>query len=301
MSSDQLGPVRFADAGPLTMAYVEYGPPTGPPVLLLHGWPYDPYCYAEVAPRLAAAGHRVIVPWLRGFGPTVFKSAETVRNGQQSALAADIIALMDTVKIDRAVLGGFDWGGRAANIIAALWPERCAAAVLVSGYTLTNLAASRQPLGPAAELGWWYLFYFATERGRTGYREHRRDFARIIWQRASPAWNFSEETYQRSAASFDNPDHVDVVIHNYRWRLGLAAGEPAYDRLEQRLQENPPIAVPSITVGSEFDGTAKNGAAYRARFTGKYEHRVLDGIGHNVPQEAPESFARAVLDAARMG
>ncbi|GAA3566850.1 alpha/beta hydrolase [Amycolatopsis ultiminotia] len=295
-----LGPVKHADAGPVTMAYVEYGPATGQPVVLLHGWPYDPYSYADVGPLLAAAGYRVIVPWLRGYGTTTFKSAQTVRNGQQSAVALDVVALMDTLKIEKAVLGGYDWGARTVDIIAALWPERCTAAVAVSGYLVTDLEANQQPLPPAAELGWWYQYYFATERGRAGYRANRHDFAKLIWKTASPRWNFDDATYERSAASFDNPDHVDIVIHNYRWRLGLAEGEPQYERYEQKLQTGPPITVPSITIGSDFDGAAKDGSPYRAKFTGAYEHRILDGIGHNVPQEAPEPFTRAILDAGRM-
>ncbi|MEV4054903.1 alpha/beta hydrolase [Amycolatopsis sp. NPDC049688] len=295
-----MGPVKHADAGVLSMAYHEFGPATGQPVVLLHGWPYDPYSYVDVAPILAAAGHRVIVPYLRGYGPTVFKSADTVRNGQQTAVALDVVALLDALKIDKAVFGGYDWGGRTVDIIAALWPERCTAIVAVSGYIVTNLKANQQPLAPAAELGWWYQYYFATERGRAGYSANRHDFNKLIWKNASPAWPFDDSTYDRSAAAFDNPDHVAIVIHNYRWRLSLAPGEPQYEAYEQKLAAGATIGVPSITIGSDFDGAAKDGKAYRAKFTGKYEHRIFDGIGHNVPQEAPRPFAQAILDAARM-
>jgi len=295
-----LGPIKHVDAGVLSMAYAEFGPGTGQPVVLLHGWPYDPYSYVDVAPLLADAGYRVIVPFLRGYGPTTFKSAETVRNGQQSAVALDVVALMDALKIDKAVLGGYDWGARTVDIIAALFPERCTAIVAVSGYIVTNLAANQQPLAPAAELGWWYQYYFATERGRAGYTANRHDFNKLIWKNASPAWHFDDATYDRSAAAFDNPDHVAIVVHNYRWRLSLAPGEPQYEAYERKLADGPPITVPAITIGSDFDGAAKDGKAYRAKFTGKYEHRVLDGIGHNVPQEAPRPFAQAIRDAGRL-
>jgi pimeloyl-ACP methyl ester carboxylesterase len=295
-----LGTIKHADAGVVTMAYAEFGPAGGPPVVLLHGWPYDPYSYADVAPLLAAAGYRVIVPFLRGYGPTAFKSAQTVRNGQQTAVALDVIALMDTLKIDKAILGGYDWGSRTVGVIAALWPERCEAVVPVSGYIITNLKANQQPLAPAAELGWWYQYYFATERGRAGYTANRHDFTKLIWKTASPTWTFDDATYDRSAAAFDNPDHVAIVIHNYRWRLSLAPGEPHYEAYEQKLATGPTIGVPSITLASDFDGAAKDGKAYRAKFTGKYEHRILDGIGHNVPQEAPQPFAQAIMDVDRL-
>ncbi|MEV5717203.1 alpha/beta hydrolase [Amycolatopsis mediterranei] len=295
-----LGAVKHADAGVLTMAYHEFGPAGGQPVVLLHGWPYDPYSYVDVAPILAAAGYRVIVPYLRGYGPTAFKSAETVRNGQQTAVALDVIALLDALKIDKAVFGGYDWGGRTVDIIAALWPQRCKAIVAVSGYIVTNLKANLQPLAPQAELGWWYQYYFATERGRAGYTANRHDFNKLIWKTASPAWHFDDATYDRSAAAFDNPDHVAIVIHNYRWRLSLAPGEPQYEAYEEKLAAGATIDVPSITIGSDFDGAAKDGRAYRAKFTGKYEHRIFDGIGHNVPQEAPRPFAQAIVDADRM-
>ncbi|WP_328618211.1 alpha/beta hydrolase [Amycolatopsis sp. NBC_00355] len=295
-----LGTIKHADAGVVTMAYAEFGPAAGPPVVLLHGWPYDPYSYADVAPLLAAAGYRVIVPFLRGYGPTVFKSAATVRNGQQTAVALDVIALMDTLKIDKAILGGYDWGSRTVAVIAALWPQRCRAVVPVSGYIITNLKANLQPLAPAAELGWWYQYYFATERGRAGYAANRHDFAKLIWKTASPTWNFDDATFDRSAAAFENPDHVAIVVHNYRWRLSLAPGEPQYEADERKLATGPAIGVPAITLASDFDGAAKDGKAYRAKFTGKYEHRILDGIGHNVPQEAPHPFAQAIIDAARL-
>jgi pimeloyl-ACP methyl ester carboxylesterase len=295
-----LPPVKQVNAGVLDMAYVEFGPSTGQPVVLLHGWPYDAYSYVDVGPLLAAAGYRVIVPFLRGYGKTRFLSPQTVRNGQQSAVALDVIALMDALKIDKAVLGGFDWGARTVDVIAALWPDRCKAVVAVSGYLITNLEANLQPLAPAAELGWWYQYYFATERGVAGYRQNRHDFNKLIWKTASPQWNFDDATYDRSAKSWDNPDHVDIVVHNYRWRLSLAPGEPQYDEYEQKLATAPPIAVPTITIASDFDGTAADGKPYRAKFTGKYDHRVLTGIGHNVPQEAPQPFAQAIMDADRL-
>lgn len=295
-----LGPVRHVEAGVLDVAYAEFGPGTGQPVILLHGWPYDPYSYADVGPLLAAAGYRVLVPFLRGYGPTTFLSAQTVRNGQQSAIARDIVDFMDALRIDKAVLGGFDWGARTVDVIAALWPQRCKAIVAVSGYIVTQQAAQQQPLSPEAELEWWYQYYFATERGRLGYTRNRHDFNKLIWRRASPQWNFDDATYDRSAAAFDNPDHVDIVVHNYRWRLSLAPGEPQYDAYEQQLATGPAITVPAITIGSDFDGAAKDGKRYAAKFTGKYEHRVLDGIGHNVPQESPLPFAQAIIDADRL-
>ncbi|MFG3619368.1 alpha/beta fold hydrolase [Nocardia sp. NPDC047654] len=291
-----LGPVRQIDAGLLNVGYVEYGSATGTPVLLLHGWPYDPFSYADVGPLLATAGYRVIVPYLRGYGPTTFRSERTVRNAQQSAIARDVVDLMDALGIDAAILGGFDWGSRTADIVAALWPQRCRALVSVSGYLVTSLTGNQQPLSPQAELGWWYQYYFATERGRLGYARNRHDFNKLIWRNASPQWNFDDATYDRSAAAFDNPDHVDIVVHNYRWRLGLVPGEPQYDGYEQQLAAAPAITAPTITLASDFDGAAKDGAAYRGRFTGRYQHRVLDGIGHNVPQEAPKPFAQAIID-----
>jgi pimeloyl-ACP methyl ester carboxylesterase len=292
-----LGPIKQVDAGVLDMAYAEFGPITGQPVVLLHGWPYDAGSYADVGPLLGAAGYRVIVPFLRGFGSTAFLSHDTVRNAQQSAVALDIIALMDALKIDKAVLGGYDWGARTVDVMAALWPERCKALVSVSGYLITSLKANLQPLPPAAELGWWYQYYFSTERGVLGYRQNRHDFNKLIWKTASPQWNFDDATYERSAKAFDNPDHVDIVVHNYRWRLSLASGEPQYDLYEQKLAAGPAISVPTITIGSDFDGAAADGMAYRGKFTGKYAHRTFAGIGHNVPQEAPQPFTQAIIDA----
>lgn len=293
------GPLKEIEAGLLKVSYAEVGPADGPVVLLLHGWPYDIHSFAEVAPHLAGAGYRVIMPHLRGFGATRFLSADTFRNGQQAALALDAIALLDALKIEKAIVGGFDWGARTATILAALWPERCRALVSVSGYIIVNLEANQKPLPPKAELGWWYQYYFATERGRAGYAANRHDFARLIWQIASPKWQFDDATFERSAAAFENPDHVDIVIHNYRWRLSLADGERQYDAWETRLAQRPPVTVPTITIGSDFDGAAANGAGYRQLFTGRYSHRVLNGIGHNVPQEAPEAFAEAILAVDR--
>ena len=290
------GPLKQIDAGLLNVGYAEAGSAKDPVVILLHGWPYDIHSYVDVAPLLASAGYRVIVPFLRGYGTTRFLSRDTFRNGQQSAVALDIIALMDALQIEQAILGGFDWGARTADIIAALWPERCRALVAVSGYLITNLEANLKPLPPAAELGWWYQYYFSTERGRTGYERYRRDFNKLIWKTASPKWSFDDATYDRTAASFDNPDHVDIVIHNYRWRLSLAKGEARYDELERKLFAGPVITVPTITIASDFDGAAADGSAYAKMYTGKHSHRILTGIGHNVPQEAPEAFARAVLN-----
>jgi pimeloyl-ACP methyl ester carboxylesterase len=299
-ASTSFGTLRQVDAGALSVAYAEAGPADGPVALLLHGWPYDIHSFLDAAALLAAAGYRVIVPYLRGYGTTRFLSGEAVRNGQPSALAADIVALMDALKIRAAILAGFDWGARTANIIAALWPERCKAMVSVSGYLIGSQAAGRMPLPPQAELQWWYQFYFATERGRAGYEQHRRDFARLIWQTASPKWSFDDATFDRTAAAFDNPDHVAIVIHNYRWRLGLAEGEASYDALEARLAEAPVIAVPTITLEGDANGAPHPDAdAYRRKFSGPYQHRVIEGgIGHNLPQEAPRAFAQAVTDAA---
>jgi pimeloyl-ACP methyl ester carboxylesterase len=269
--------------------------------LLLHGWPYDIYSYVDVAPLLAAAGYHVIIPFLRGYGTTRFLSSESVRNGQPSVLAVDIIALMDALKIERATLGGYDWGARTANIMAALWPERCKAMVSVSGYLIGSQEAGRMPLPPKAELEWWYQFYFATERGRTGYEKYTHDFAKLIWQLASPRWAFDDATFNRSATAFDNPDHVAIVVHNYRWRLGLAAGEPRYDDLEKRLAQFPVIAVPTITLEGDANGAPHpDASSYAKMFSGKYAHRVITGgIGHNLPQEAPQAFAEAILEVDR--
>lgn len=295
----RLGPVKQIDAGDLSIGYVEAGPADGRPVVLLHGWPYDIHSFADASASLAEQGYRVLIPHLRGFGTTRFLSDGAFRNGQQAALAHDVVAFMDALGIPSAILGGYDWGGRTANVVAALWPGRVTGLVAVSGYIVVNLAANLQPLTPQAEYGWWYQYYFATPRGELGYRENTRAFNKQIWQLASPKWQFSDAAYDLSAASFDNPDHVDIVIHNYRWRLSLAEGDPRYDADEARLATRPPITVPTITIASDFDGPAKDGAGYRALYTGRYEHRVLDGIGHNVPQEAPERFVEAIRDVSR--
>ncbi|NUY00280.1 alpha/beta fold hydrolase [Paraburkholderia youngii] len=294
--------IRSINAGTLSISYAEAGPQNGPVVILLHGWPYDIYSFAEVTPLLTAAGYRVIVPYLRGYGGTRFLSADTPRNGQQAVVAVDIINLMDALKIDKAVLGGFDWGARTVNIVAALWPQRVKAMVSVSGYLIGSQEANRAPLPPKAELAWWYQFYFATERGRAGYEANRHDFNKLIWHTASPKWNFDDATFERSAESFNNPDHVAVVIHNYRWRLGLAQGEPQYDELEKRLATGPTIAVPTITLEGDANGAAHpEPAAYAKKFTGRYQHRnISGGIGHNLPQEAPKAFADAILDVTRL-
>ncbi len=295
--------VRQIDAGLLNIGYAEAGPANGPPVILLHGWPYDIYCYVDVAPLLAQAGYRVIVPYLRGYGTTRFLAGGTMRNGQPSVVAVDLIALMDALKIDKAILAGCDWGARTAAIAAALWPQRCKALVAVSGYLIGNAKSGALPLPPQAELQWWYQFYFATERGRAGYAANRREFAKLIWQQASPKWKFDDATFNRSAAAFDNPDHVDVVIHNYRWRLGLAPGEAQYDELENRLAQAPTISVPTITLEGDANGAPHlDPAAYAKKFVGPYAHRnIAGGIGHNLPQEAPRAFAQAVVDVDGLG
>jgi pimeloyl-ACP methyl ester carboxylesterase len=292
------GPLKQIDAGLLNVGYAEAGPADGRPVLLLHGWPYDIHSYVDVAPALAASGYRVIVPYLRGYGTTRFLANETVRNGQQSVVALDIVALMDALKIEKAILGGFDWGARTADIIAALWPERCKALVSVSGYLIGSQEAGKIPLPPNAELAWWYQYYFATERGRVGYDKNRHDFAKLIWQLASPKWDFDDATFDRSAAAFNNPDHVDIVIHNYRWRLDLAEGESKYDDLEKRLAAGPVIAVPTITLEGDANGAPHpDPSAYAKKFSGKYANRIIKGgVGHNLPQEAPEAFAQAIVD-----
>ena len=293
--------MRRIRAGVLDVAYAEDGPADGTPVLLLHGWPYDIHSYVDVAPILAAAGYRVIVPYLRGYGDTRFISADTPRNGQQAALAVDGLALLDALNIKQAIVAGYDWGARTADIMAALWPERCKALVSVSGYLIGSQAFNRQPLPPRAELQWWYQFYFTTERGAAGYAKYTHDFARLIWETASPKWAFDDATFARSAAALDNPDHVAITLHNYRWRLGLAEGEAKYDALEKQLAGLPPIRVPTITLEGDANGAPHpEPAAYAKRFTGKYEHRTIaGGIGHNLPQEAPQAFAQAVLDVAR--
>jgi pimeloyl-ACP methyl ester carboxylesterase len=292
--------IKQIDAGVLNVGYAEAGPSNGPVVLLLHGWPYDIHSYVDVAPLLAQAGYRVIIPYLRGYGTTRFLSAETVRNGEPAALAVDIIALMDALKIEKATVAGYDWGARTANIMAALWPERCKAMVSVSGYLIGSPEAGKTPLPPKAELQWWYQFYFATERGRQGYEKNRHDFAKLIWNLASPKWDFDDATFDRSAAAFDNPDHVAIVIHNYRWRLGLAEGEAKYADLEKKLATAPVISVPTITMEGDANGAPHpEPAAYARKFTGRYEHRTINGgIGHNLPQEAPQAFAEAVVDVA---
>jgi pimeloyl-ACP methyl ester carboxylesterase len=293
------GALKQIDAGSLSVGYAEAGPPDGPAVMLLHGWPYDIHSFADATPLLAARGYRVVVPYLRGYGATRFLSDATPRNGQQSALADDAIALMDALGIHEAIIGGFDWGARSANVVAALWPDRCRAMVSVSGYLIGSQAANEAPLPPRAEYAWWYQYYFATERGRAGYDKYRREFAELIWRLASPRWAFDDATFARSAAAFDNPDHVAIVIDNYRWRLGLAAGESRYDDLERRLAALPTITVPTITLEGDANGAPHpDPSAYIGKFTGKYEHRVIEGgVGHNLPQEAPQAFARAVIDA----
>jgi pimeloyl-ACP methyl ester carboxylesterase len=290
--------LKQIDAGVLNVGYAEAGPADGPAVILLHGWPYDIHSFVDVVPLLTAKGYRVIVPYLRGYGLTRFLSGETLRNGQPSALAADVIALMDALKLNKPIVAGFDWGARTANILAALWPERCKAMVSVSGYLIGSQAAGRMPLPPQAELQWWYQFYFATERGRNGYEKYRHDFAKLIWRIASPKWNFDDDTFKRSAQSFDNPDHVAIVIHNYRWRLGLAEGERKYDDLERRLATAPIINVPSITLESDANGAPHpDPSSYAKKFSGKYSHQTIKGgVGHNLPQEAPQAFADAVIE-----
>jgi pimeloyl-ACP methyl ester carboxylesterase len=297
MASDTL-PIKQIDAGVLNVGYVEDGPGDGPVVLLLHGWPYDIHSFDEVTPKLAAAGYRVIVPYLRGYGSTRFLRADAMRNGEPAALARDAIDLMDAMGIPSALVAGFDWGARTANVLAALWPERCTGLVSVSGYLIGSQAGGASPLPPAAEQLWWYQFYFATERGRRGYAANTRDFAELIWRTASPKWAFDDATFDRSAAAFDNPDHVDVVIHNYRWRLGLAEGEPEYADIEERLATAPVIAVPTITMEGDANGAPHpEPGAYAAKFSGWYSHCNLDGgVGHNLPQEAPQAFADAILE-----
>jgi pimeloyl-ACP methyl ester carboxylesterase len=301
-TNTSLGLLKQIDAGVLKVGYAEAGPADGPAVILLHGWPYDIHSYVEVAPLLASAGHRVIVPYLRGYGTTQFLSSETVRNCQPSVVAVDIVALMDALKIEKATLAGFDWGARTANIIAALWPERCKAMVSVSGYLIGSRESGKVPLPPKAELEWWYQFYFATERGRAGYEKYRHDFAKLIWQLASPKWHFDDATFDRSAAAFDNADHVAIVIHNYRWRLGLAEGEPKYDDLEKRLAGAPVITVPTITLEGDANGAPHpDPSSYAKKFSGKYANRIIKGgIGHNLPQEAPHAFAEAIIHVAEI-
>jgi len=297
------GPVLQVEAGLLNVGYVDAGPADGPAVVLLHGWPYDIHSFADVTPILAANGYRVIVPHLRGYGTTRFLSDDTFRNGEQAVLAVDAIALMDALDVDRAIVAGFDWGARTADVMAALWPQRCSGLVSVSGYLIGSRAAGEVPLPPAAELQWWYQYYFATERGRAGYDKYRREFARLIWRTASPRWGFDDATFDRSAAAFDNGDHVDIVIHNYRWRLGLADGEAVYADLERQLAEAPAISVPTITLEGDANGAPHpEPDSYAERFAGPYSHRTIEGgIGHNLPQEAPEAFADAVITVGAAG
>lgn len=301
-SGASLSAPKQIDAGVLNVGYSETGPAGGPAVILLHGWPYDIRSFAEVVPTLTAAGYRVIVPYLRGYGTTRFLSGDALRNGQPAALALDVITLMDALGIEKATLGGFDWGARTAAIVAALWPERCQALVSVSGYLIGSRQSNKAPLPPEAELQWWYQYYFATERGRAGYDKYRREFAKLIWRLASPQWRFTDATFEQSAASFDNADHVGIVIHNYRWRLGVAEGEAQYDALENRLAAGPVITVPAITLEGDANGAPHaDSSAYAGKFSGRYVHRtVTGGVGHNLPQEAPQAFAKAILDAAAL-
>jgi pimeloyl-ACP methyl ester carboxylesterase len=294
--------LKQIDAGVLNVGYAESGPADGPAVLLLHGWPYDIHSFVDVAPALAQAGYRSIVPFLRGYGSTRFRSSDTPRNGEPAALAVDAIALLDALGIQQAIVGGCDWGARTACILAALWPERCKALVSVSGYLISNQEAGKVPLPPSAELQWWYQYYFATERGRAGYAKNLHDFAKLIWRTASPKWSFDDATFERSAAAFDHPDHVAIVIQSYRWRLGLVEGEAKYDALERRLATSPVIGVPTITLEGDANGAPHpEPNSYANKFSGKYAHRTLTGgIGHNLPQEAPREFAQAVVDVAEL-
>jgi pimeloyl-ACP methyl ester carboxylesterase len=291
--------MKQINAGALNVGYAEEGPVDGPPVILLHGWPYDIHSFTDVASLLSSKGYRVIIPFLRGYGTTSFLSQESFRNGQQAALAVDLVDFMNALGIKKAILGGFDWGARTAAIVAALWPERCKALVSVSGYLIGNRAAGTVPLTPASELQWWYQYYFATARGKAGYEKYRYDFNKLIWQIASPKWNFSEATFERTASSFNNADHVAIVIHNYRWRLGFADGESKYDDLEDKLSKSPVITVPAITLEGDANGAPHSvETSYANKFSGKYTHKILKGgIGHNLPQEAPKEFADAIMEA----
>jgi pimeloyl-ACP methyl ester carboxylesterase len=297
-TNTSFGTLKQIDAGLLNVGYAEAGPANGPVVILLHGWPYDIFSFVDVTPLLAQAGYRVIVPYLRGYGTTRFLSNDTFRNGQPTAVAADIVALMDALKVEKATIAGFDWGARTANIMAAVWPERCKAMVSVSGYLISSQEAGKMPLPPAAELQWWYQFYFATDRGKAGYEKYRHDFAKLIWQLASPQWKFDDATFERSAKAFDNPDHVAIVIHNYRWRMGLAEGEARYAEFDSKIAASPVITVPTITMEGDANGAPHPPpSSYASKFSGKYEHReIKGGIGHNLPQEAPQAFAEAVVD-----
>ena len=291
--------IKQINAGVLDIGYAEAGPAGGPAAVLLHGWPYDIHSYVDVAPLLASVGYRVIVPYLRGHGTTRFLSPTTFRNAQQAVVALDIIALMDALKIERATIAGYDWGARTADIMAALWPERCKAIISCNGYLITNREANKLPLPPRAEWAWWYQYYFSTGRGRAGYDKYRYAFNELIWRNNSPKWDFDEATFNRSAIAFDNPDYVAIVIHNYRWRLGLAKGDPKYDGLENQLAAGPIISVPAITLDGESNGIAPptDGSSYRKKFSGKYSHQIVKGTaGHNLPQEAPQAFAQAVVE-----
>ncbi|MEJ4044170.1 alpha/beta fold hydrolase [Erwinia sp. SLM-02] len=294
--------IKQINAGVLNVGYVDIGPRDGQAVILLHGWPYDIQSYARVAPELAARGYRVIVPWLRGYGTTRFLSDKTPRNGEPAAMAKDVVDLMNALNVKQAVFAGYDWGARTADIVAALWPERVKSLVSVSGYLIGSQALGRKPLPPQAELQWWYQFYFATERGAKGYAENTKDFARLIWQQASPGWKFTDATFEKSARALNNPDHVAITLSNYRWRLGLEKSEAKYAAYEQKLAALPTIGVPTITIEGDNNGAPHPApSAYRAKFSGKYEHRTFNGnIGHNPPQEDPERFVQAVVDAAGM-
>jgi pimeloyl-ACP methyl ester carboxylesterase len=294
--------LKQVNAGELNVGYAEAGPANGAVVILLHGWPYDIHSYVDVAPLLARVGFRVIVPHLRGHGTTRFLANNSVRSGQQSVVALDTIALMDALKITKAIIAGYDWGARTAAIIAAVWPERCTAVVCANGYLINNLERNQRPLPPRSEQAWWYQYYFATERGRAGLEANRRELAKLIWQTNSPKWHFDDATFARSAEAFDNPDYVDIVVHNYRWRLSLAPGELRFDALERRLATGPVIQVPALTIEGDSDGIAPatDGSAYAAKFAGKWSHRIVQGAGHNLPQEAPREFAEAIVAAAQL-
>ena len=300
-SDNSFDTIKQINAGVLNVGYAEAGPANGPVIILLHGWPYDIHSFVDVAPLLVSLGYRVIVPYQRGYGSTLFLSDKTFRNGQQSVFAVDTIALMDALNIQKAIIAGFDWGARTTCIMATLWPERCKAIVSVSGYLIGNQELGKIPLPPRVELQWWYQFYFATERGRAGYDKNRNEFAKLIWQIASPTWKFDDATFNRSAASFNNPDHVAIVIHNYRWRLGLEEGELIYDEFEKRLAKAPVISVPAITLEGDANGAPHpEASAYAKKFSGKYVHVLLKGIGHNLPQEDPKAFAEAIVKADRL-
>ena len=297
-TNTSFGTIKQIDAGLLNIGYAEAGPADGPPVILLHGWPYDIYSYVDVAPLLASKGYRVLVPYLRGYGTTTFKSSDTFRNAQQSVVALDIIAFMDALHIKKAIIGGFDWGARTADVMAVLWPERCKAIVSVGGYLISSPAGNQTPWPPQPAFLFWYQYYFATPVGKAGYAKYLDEFYKFIWHQASPKWNFDDATYNRTAASFNNPDHVEIVMHDYRWRLGLADGERKYDDLEKRLAALPVVTVPAITMEGDSNGAIHApSTAYRDKFSGKYDYRLITGgVGHNIPQEAPQAFAQAVID-----